>query len=101
MPHTNASPYPQLDHLVHAYLNQDYEISGSTIEEVVNCYQQDRDEKDRSRLLDDMEHFRQAHPENLDEAFLEAYGFDFDPRLWDLTTSAFFDVVKLVLSEAP
>jgi hypothetical protein len=100
MSQAEARSYPQLDHLIHAYLNQDYEISGSTIEEVVNAYKQDREEKDRSRLLDDMQQFKRAYSSRLDEAFLESYGFDFDPGLWDLNTAEFFDLVKRTLSQS-
>ncbi len=91
------SKYPQLDHLIGAYLNQDYEISGDTIDEVVACYAKDRTPSDHQVLLDDIERFSHEHEHDLDEAFVAAYGFDFDPALWGLTTAAFFVELQRML----
>ncbi|WP_262413723.1 contact-dependent growth inhibition system immunity protein [Paraburkholderia sp. UCT2] len=36
----NQSTYPELGHFFGAYLNQDYDLSGDTLAEVVECYKQ-------------------------------------------------------------
>ena len=89
--------YPQLDHLIGAYLNQDYEISGDTIEAVIACYAKDRPLSDHQVLLADIERFSRANEPDLDEAFIANYGFDFDPALWGLTTAAFFAELLRIL----
>lgn len=99
MPLQPHQKFPQLDQLIRAYLNQDYELSGDSIEEVVKCYLRDSPHKDHLQLLNDITNFRHAHPSNLDKAFLEVYGFDFDPQLWEISTLEFFEMVKLTLSE--
>ena len=98
MRNSDAQSFLQLDKLIHAYLNQDYEISGDTIEEVVACYATDSSAADRAQLRQDMKVFRQVHTTDLDAAFLSLYGYDFDPELWGINTSAFFDLVESVLS---
>ena len=94
-----SSHYSQLDHLMAGYLNQDYEFFGSTIEEVVICYMKENSKSDWSRLFKDIENFKKSHPSTLDKSFLDIYGLSFDPSLWGISTSTFFDKVKSTLSK--
>ena len=90
---TSTSEYPELDHLFGAYLNQDYDLSGDTIEEVVASYVQGTSAENHGRILDEIEKFEQAHSDNLDQALLLRYGNDFDPELWGHTAASFFQLL--------
>lgn len=92
--------FPQLDFLIHAYLNQDYELSGDSIEAVVECYSADISPADRARLLEDIGAFRRLHADHLDEAFRSSYGLDFAPALWGIDAAKFFDSVDELLSNS-
>ncbi|WP_322010975.1 contact-dependent growth inhibition system immunity protein [Paraburkholderia sp. J12] len=94
----DKSSYPELNHFFGAYLNQDYDLAGETIEEIVECYKQGTPPDAHKRMLFEMEHFKSEYPD-LDEAFEETYGNDFSPELWGYTTASFFDELKRLLSE--
>ncbi|MBB5457582.1 hypothetical protein OKW30_004423 [Paraburkholderia sp. Clong3] len=76
----NQSTYPELGHFFGAYLNQDYDLSGDTLAEVVECYKQGTPVDAHERMLSEIERFKGEHPD-LDEAFEEAYGQDCSPDL--------------------
>jgi hypothetical protein len=94
---TTTSEYPELDHFFGAYLNQDYELSGHTIEEVVRSYMQGTPPQAHRRMLDEIAKFSSAHPQDLDKALLARYGSDFDATLWEHTAASFFALVGSVL----
>lgn len=91
--------YSQLDHLMAGYLNQDFELFGSTIEDVVICFMKENAKSDWCRLIEDIENFKKSHSSTLDKSFLDIYGLSFDPSLWRISTSTFFDKVKSTLSK--
>jgi hypothetical protein len=82
--------YSELDQLFGVYLSQDYAYWGDTLEAVLASYMRDSPVADQQILLGDIERFRALHPDDLDAAFSSAYGYDFDPALWDHTTASFF-----------
>ena len=94
---TIKSDYPRLDHFFGAYLNQDYQLSGDTIEEVVDSYMQDTSAEHHSELSDEITRFCRAHPDDLDAALSASYGFHFDPSLWEHTAASFFQLVQRLL----
>ncbi|MGF6293744.1 contact-dependent growth inhibition system immunity protein [Paraburkholderia youngii] len=81
-----------------AYLNQDYELSGDTIAEVVECYKQGTPVDAHERMLSEMGRFKREHPDP-DRAFEETYGQDFSPDLWGRTAASFFEELTRLLSE--
>jgi hypothetical protein len=91
--------YPQIDQLLHVYFGQDYDIWGNTIEEIVGCYKRDSPIEFQQALLDEIARFRQAHPHDLDAAFLAAYEYDFDPPLWKHTTDSFLTELDRLLRD--
>lgn len=92
-------PYPELDQLLHVHFGQDYDIWGNTIGELVGCYKRDSPVSDHQILRDEIARFRQAHPNDLDEAFLAAYKNAFNPPLWNHTTDSFLTEVDRLLRE--
>jgi ABC-type multidrug transport system fused ATPase/permease subunit len=76
---TNASQFPELDRLFGAYFNQDFELWGDTIEEVVAAYKEGASRQRCAALRAEIEIFIEAHPSDLDSVFATRYGLDFDP----------------------
>ncbi|MBB5510307.1 contact-dependent growth inhibition system immunity protein [Paraburkholderia atlantica] len=96
----NENPlYPELNQLFGVYLNEDCSYWGSTIEAIVGCYKRDSSTESIKGILVEIERFRKAHSDNLDTAFEEAYGSQFDPKLWSHTTASFLDKLQRVLRE--
>ncbi|MFE8100301.1 contact-dependent growth inhibition system immunity protein [Brenneria goodwinii] len=80
--------YQYLDHLMGAYLNQDYDLSGETIEEVVGCYLNNESPEHAQGLINDCAKFIENN-RNVETEFEELYGADFSPRLWGVTAADF------------
>lgn len=91
--------YPALDHLLHAYFGEDSDLSGNTVEEIVNCYKGGSSVEHHRALRDEIARFRQAHPHDLDAASLAAYKYDFNPPLWKHTTDSFLTELDRLLRE--
>ena len=91
--------YPEIDQLLHVYFGEDFDIWGNTIEELVGCYKRDSPIGDHQALLDEIASFRQAHPNDLDTAFLASYKNFFNPPLWGHTTDSFLTEVDRLLRE--
>lgn len=82
-----------LDQLMGAYFNQDYDLFGETIEEVMNEYLKCEGPEHAKGLIADCHHFLQRS-DDIETAFLDLYGFDFDPALWGMTARQFLTVVS-------
>ena len=95
---TATPDYPEMSQLFGVYLNQDYTHWGDSIESVVDCYKQDSSAEQIESLVAEIQRFVASHPNDLDAAFTAAHGFDFDPALWDLTTSSFLSNLASQLS---
>ena len=96
----DASTFPELDQLFGVYFNQDFELLGDTIEEIVAAYSKDMSGERRSALHREIETYLKAHPSDLDSAFTARYGFDFDPAPWGHTTLSFLRRVQELTSDA-
>lgn len=79
--------YSYLDHLMGAYLNQDYDLSGETITEVVQCYIDSEGPEMSSGLATDCHKFLEET--DIEGKFRELYSSDFDPSLWGITAKEF------------
>ncbi|MEX3855832.1 hypothetical protein QF001_006721 [Paraburkholderia youngii] len=94
----DETSYPQFYALFGGYLNQDSDLWGDTLEEIVSCFKRDSSPEEIQDTLAEIEKFRQEAGEKLDEKFDEACGYDFDPVLWGYTTSTFFDELARILT---
>ncbi|WP_244196205.1 contact-dependent growth inhibition system immunity protein [Paraburkholderia susongensis] len=95
----NEESYPQFYVLFGGYLNQDSDLWGDTLEEVVSCFKRDSSPQEIADMLCEIDKFEQEAGENLDEKFYAAYGFDFNPILWGYTTASFFDELRGLLRD--
>jgi hypothetical protein len=96
---TNEQAYPQFHVLFGAYLNQDSDLWGDTLEEVVSCFKRDSSPQEIADTICEIDKFEKEAGESLDEKFYAAYGFDFNPVLWGYTTVSFFDELKGLLQD--
>ncbi|MBN3806865.1 hypothetical protein GXB81_28010 [Paraburkholderia sp. Ac-20336] len=95
----NNPSYPNLDILFGGYLNQDYHYHADSIEEIVSIYKNGITPEMRQSAIDEINRLAASCGENLDSAFYEKYGQDFNPKLWGHTTASFLDELKRLLSE--
>jgi hypothetical protein len=91
--------YPALDHLLHAYFGEDFDLSGNTVEAIVDCYMEESPVEHHRALREEIARFRLAHPNELDDAFLGSYKNFFNPPLWRHTTDSFLTEVDRLLRE--
>ena len=85
--------HPQLANFFGAYLNQDYSIHADTLEGVIDAFRHDATDEQRQALREDIASFRHLHAHDLEQAFAESFGADFEPALWDLSAAAFLDLL--------
>ncbi|WP_368623468.1 contact-dependent growth inhibition system immunity protein [Paraburkholderia sp. BR13444] len=91
--------YPELNQLFGVYLNQDFDIWGETIPDIVACYKRDSPVADHQSMLAEIERFEKEHQHDLDVAFDQMYGHEFSPVPWGHTTASFLEELKRLLSE--
>jgi hypothetical protein len=53
----------------------------------------------RQSAIEEIKRLTAKFGENLDSAFYEMYGHDFNPKLWGHTTASFLNELKRLLSE--
>ncbi|EDZ98811.1 hypothetical protein BH160DRAFT_5872 [Burkholderia sp. H160] len=95
----NEELYPQFYVLFGGYLNQDSDLWGNNLEEVVSCYKRDSSPEEIAEALCEIEKFKKEAGESLDKKFYETYGFNFNPILLGYTTISFLEELKRLLSE--
>ncbi|MBB5412997.1 hypothetical protein OKW30_006245 [Paraburkholderia sp. Clong3] len=95
----NEESYPQFYVLFGGYLNQDSDLWGDTLEQVVSCFKGDSSTEEIAETLREIDKYKKEAGENLDQKFYEDYGFNFHPKLWGYTTASFFDELKRLLGD--
>jgi hypothetical protein len=91
--------YPRMYELFGAYFNQDSDLWGDTIPEIISCYKNDSPIEYQREIINEINSFINEHPSDLDSAFERDYGSGFDPHLWGHTAASFLDELKRLLSE--
>src|SRR4051812_44972799 len=98
---TSESKYPELDQMFGAYFNQDFDLWGDTIEEIVASYKDGTSRQQREGLLEEIDRFVGEYPDDLDAQLSARYGYDFDPVPWGHTARSFLDEVQRILRTNP
>lgn len=93
---TTQEVYPELDQLFWAYFNEDFDLSGDTIEEIATCYRRDVDQKRILQACTEMNMFMRRHETDAEVAFSTRWG-SFDPKLWGHTVASFFEELRRIL----
>ncbi|MGB3435015.1 contact-dependent growth inhibition system immunity protein [Achromobacter sp.] len=94
---TTQEKYPELDQLFWAYFNEDFDLSGDTIEEIATSYRRAVDQRRILLACAEMNKFMSHHGTDAADAFAKRWG-SFDPKLWGHTIASFFDELKRVLN---
>jgi hypothetical protein len=93
----DKSPHPNLDSLIHSYFNEDFDLWGDNVEEIVACFKRESDETLHKLVIDEIARFESDHSANLDRHFEERYGLYVDPEPWGHTTASFLAELKRLL----
>ncbi|TNH43360.1 contact-dependent growth inhibition system immunity protein [Photorhabdus luminescens] len=85
----------ELNRLMYAYFNQDYDIiSGPELDDVINDYLDTTNDKMKRELIEEIDSFIH-NSKNIEEEFKLVYSdSDFDPDLWETTALDFLNYVS-------
>ncbi|OCA53704.1 contact-dependent growth inhibition system immunity protein [Photorhabdus namnaonensis] len=85
----------ELNRLMFAYFNQDYDIiSGPELDDVINDYLDTANDKMKRELIEEIDSFIH-NSKNVEEEFKLVYSdSDFDPDLWEITALDFLNHVS-------
>jgi len=89
--------YQYLDNLICGYFNQDSDLDGDTMNAIVNEYKSTHSEEQTDQLINDIQSFMADATDNIEKIFMEKYGFDVDPALWEHTAISFLEEVLRLL----
>ncbi|PQQ29060.1 hypothetical protein C6H64_13410 [Photorhabdus luminescens] len=90
----------ELNRLMFAYFNQDYDIiSGPELDDVINDYLDTANDKMKIELIEEIDSFIH-NSKNVEEEFKLVYSdSDFDPDLWEITALDFLNHVSKLAQE--
>lgn len=71
--------YKHLASFLGAWFHQDFDVAGSTIEEIVNAYLASAREDDIENLRRDIQAFLNDHPNDASEKLTDTFDLDVDP----------------------
>ena len=91
------STYQYLDNLIYCYFNQDSDLDGDTIDELVAEFKSTNTEEQIKQLINDIRGFMSDTAGSTEQVFGEKYGFDVDPSLWDHTARTFLEEILRLL----
>lgn len=89
--------YQYLDNLICGYFNQDSDLDGDTMNEIVNEFKSTHSKEQTDQLINDIQSFMTESSGNIEKLFMEKYGFDVDPSLWEHTATTFLEEVLRLL----
>lgn len=91
--------YPSLWHLMAGYFNEDFDMWGNSIQEIVACFKGESDKSFHEKVMEDITRFESENAGFLDSAFEREFGHQFGPELWGYTTTSFLEELKRLLME--
>ena len=71
--------YEHLASFLGAWFHQDFDLAGSTIEEIVNAYLASARKDDIENVRRDIQAFLKDHPNDASEKFTDTFDLDVDP----------------------
>ncbi|WP_175923721.1 contact-dependent growth inhibition system immunity protein [Burkholderia latens] len=89
--------YFELDQFISIYFGEDFDLFENTIPEIVANYIGCSTPSDREKLISQIDTFLARHPNDLSEAFDDAWIPQFSVRLWGHTARSFLDEIKDLL----
>ena len=85
--------YPSLAGLISGWFHQDFDLSGNSLAEIVDAFRRVSNAAQLNSLRSDIRRFIDDHPDRLDDAFLEAFRPDVDPKAFASSARAFLDAI--------
>ena len=91
--------YEYLDSLIGGWFHQDFDINGSTLEEIMASYRKKAKTQEQEGLVRDIHAYLSAHPEDgeLEESFVQTFRPEFVQDAWGLTTRGFLSRIASLL----
>ncbi|HEY2024821.1 contact-dependent growth inhibition system immunity protein [Paraburkholderia sp.] len=89
--------YENLYQLICGRFHEDFDLFGNTIEELVSSFTCECTPEEINATVAEIDQFKCDHAGNLDAAFEDEFGSQFNPTLWVHTTESFLDEVKRLL----
>lgn len=86
-----------LDQLIQGYFNQDADLINEgedSIEGIIVLFKQTASDEVLKELADEVDAFLESYQDRLEEVFIQRYGFDFSPQLWETTAHDFLLTVR-------
>ncbi|WFR98756.1 contact-dependent growth inhibition system immunity protein [Rhizobium tumorigenes] len=91
--------FPALADMMGSCFHQDMDLEAETVPEAVALYARGLSADAGKALQAEIDSFRQQHPADLDEAFLQAFGDDLDPSDAGFGTEEFLRMVDAVVED--
>jgi hypothetical protein len=83
----STNDYPQLDSLIGGWFHQDFDIAGSTLDEIIASYKGVHSSEDWGNARADIQRFLQGRDDNqVKEDFVRLFQPDVDPETWEMST---------------
>jgi CdiI immunity protein len=96
----NADPaYPALTRLMGSCFHQDMDLEAETVPEAVALYTRGLSEADASALRAEIGDFLQKHSSDLEDAFLQRFAEDLDPRDVGLSIADFLRMIDRLIKD--
>ena len=91
--------YQNLAQIIIGYFNEDFDLFGQTVEEIVACYKRDFPLSMQKSAIAEIDKFKNDNSGNFDFALRKEFGNQFNPKLWGYTVDSFLDELKRLLQE--
>lgn len=93
---------PHLDNFLNAYMHQDWDLCGDTLEAVVAAYAQDTSAEDAGALRDEIALFLEAEGDRVEAAYSALYPNSVLPSGWGMTARQWLGrVAELAMAHSP
>ena len=83
----SASRFPHLDHFLNAYMHQDWQLFGDTLEAVVGAYAADTYPEGADRLREEIDQFLRFEGVRLEADYPRLYPNSVLPSGWHMTAA--------------
>ncbi len=94
--------FPHLDHFLNAYMHQDWQIYGETLENVVAIYVEDVSSDDVALLHDEISEFLSTQEDLSEPAYRQLYPNSVLPSGWGMTVQRWLEFVdELAVQRVP
>jgi len=90
-------PYSALSQFIGCHFNEDYDLFGETIEEVVSDFKQIATPEEIKQICLEMDEFLIKYGADAAAVYSQNWG-SFDPGGWGYTIPAFFEELKRILN---